>query len=165
MPLKTYIVIINNLHNIFKNIQLSHLGCSGLISIHKDTFWDNIIHQIRYQLISFFIVVTWIVFQTGEGEIGVEIYIKHYSSSHDEETFEAMRGRGALPYLKMVGNFHSIDPHFWHFPITLGPTRSYWPPLSAENICLSLSWLVHEIIRPKVYITLQQNLQKLPFEF
>ncbi len=45
--------------------------------------------------------------------------------------------RGALPYLKMVGYFCSIDPRFWHFTITLGPflwqTRYYWPSLSAEK--------------------------------
>ncbi len=33
--------------------------------------------------------------------------MKHYSSSHDEEIDEP--GGGALPYLKMVGNFHYID--------------------------------------------------------
>ncbi len=61
---------------------------------------------------------------------------------------------GALTYLNMVGNFHSIDPCFWYFSIPSGPflwtTRSYWPPLSAEKIGLSLSHLVPEIIWPKV---------------
>ncbi len=30
-------------------------------------------------------------------------------------------GRGALPYLKMLRNFRSINPRLWHFPIPLGP--------------------------------------------
>ncbi len=47
-----------NVHIIFKNIQLSHLGCSGQISTHIDTFWDTIIHQIRDHLISFFIAAS-----------------------------------------------------------------------------------------------------------
>ncbi len=51
------------------------------------------------------------MFQTGEGGGGVEIYMKHYSSSHDEETYEP-RGGGALPFLKMVGNFHILTPIF-----------------------------------------------------
>ncbi len=65
------------------------------------------------------------------------------------------QGGGALPNLKMVENFHSIDPCFFtffrsHWVPFLCPTRSYWPPLSAEKIGLSLSHLVPDIIWPKV---------------
>ncbi len=36
-------------------------------------------------------------------------------------------------------------------------SRSDWPPLSAENIGLSLSHLVPEILGPKVGLILNQN--------
>ncbi len=56
---------------------------------------------------------------------------------------------GILLYLKVVGTFSGTDPISWHFTIPLGsclcPTWFYWPPLYAENICLSLSHLVPEI--------------------
>ncbi len=43
---------------------------------------------------------------------------------------EAWAGGGHSAYLNMVGNFHSIDPRFWHFPTAFGPflcpTQSYW---------------------------------------
>ncbi len=78
------------------------------------------------------------------------------------------KGGGGTPILEHGGNFRSIDPHFWHFPIPLGlflcPTRSYWPPLSAENIGLSLSHLVPEIIWPKVGLIFYKNLSFDHFE-
>ncbi len=68
----------------------------------------------------------------------------------------------------MVGNFHSIDPHFWHFTIPLGPflcpTWSYWPPLSAKKISLFLSHFVPEIIWPKVGLFFHKNLLFDTFE-
>ncbi len=71
-------------------------------------------------------------------------------------------GGGTIPYWNRGGNFRSIDPWFWHVPIPLGPfvcpTRSYWPPLSAEKIGLSLSHLVPEIIWPKVGLIFHKNL-------
>ncbi len=71
------------------------------------------------------------------------------------------KGGGALPYLNMVGNVYSIDPRFWHILNLLGlllcPTRSYWPPLSAKIIGLSLSHLVPEIIWSKVGILFHKN--------
>ncbi len=66
-------------------------------------------------------------------------------------------GGGALPYLKMMGNFHSIDPGFdifWSYLVPfLCHTWSYWPPLCAEKIFLSPSHYVPEIIWLKVCIT------------
>ncbi len=71
-------------------------------------------------------------------------------------------GRGALTYLKVVGNFLGIEPLFdffkskWvHF---YAKTRSYWPPFSAVKIGLSVSQLVPEIIWPKVDQMFEQNL-------
>ncbi len=68
----------------------------------------------------------------------------------------------------MVGNFCSIDPRFWHFPIPLGlflcPTRSYWLPLSAEKISLSLSHLFPEIIWAKIGLIFHKNLSFDHFE-
>ncbi len=42
-------------------------------------------------------------------------------------------------------------------------TQYHWSPLFAKQISLSLSQLVSVIIGPKVGITFQQNLQKMPF--
>ncbi len=156
------------MHNIFKNIQLSHLGCSGLISTHKDRFWDKIIHQIRDHFISFFIAATWILFQTGEGGGEVNIYMKHYSSSHNEETYEPGGEGGHSRTWRWSGTSTLLTPVFdifqCHWVLLLCPTRSYWPPLSAEKICLSLSHSVPEIIWPKVGQFFHKNLSFDTFE-
>ncbi len=46
----------------------------------------------------------------------------------------------------------------------LCPTRSYWPPLLAEEIGLSLSHLEPEIISPKVGLIVHKNLSFDHFE-
>ncbi len=54
----------------------------------------------------------------------------------------------------MVGRFCGDDPHFWIFnpigSLFYTSTLSDWPPLSAEEIGVSLSHLVPEILGPKV---------------
>ncbi len=57
--------------------------------------------------------------------------MKHYSSSHDEETSEP---GGVLPYLKMVGNFHSIENPFLTFSDHIGYLFMY------NSISLTLSF-------------------------
>ncbi len=51
-----------------------------------------------------------------------------------------------------------------HWVPFLCPTRSYWPPLSTEKIGLSLSYLVPEIIWPKVGLDFHKNLSFDHFE-
>ncbi len=53
--------------------------------------------------------------------------------------------RGEHPYLKMVGNFHSIHPHFLPFGFHFYAQLDLIDPLFLQ-ICLSLSHLVSEII-------------------
>ncbi len=78
------------------------------------------------------------------------------------EQFDMVWFQGSvLPYLGMVGRFHSDDPRFL-FSIWLGSygmhTRDLIdPPLSAEKISLSLSYLVPEILGPKVGLIFHQN--------
>ncbi len=55
-----------------------------------------------------------------------------------------------VPYFTVVGNFHVINPLYYIFQSHWVPTRSYWTPLPANEISLSLSHLVPEIIWSKV---------------
>ncbi len=92
--------------------------------------------------------------------------MKHYSSSHDEETYEHGEG-GALPYLKMVGNIHHWCPFltfsnpilslFMHNSILLNPSVG-------RKIYLSVSHFVPEIIWPKVGLFKKKNLSFDIFE-
>ncbi len=66
-----------------------------------------------------------------------------------------VRGGGSLPYLKVVGNMHQIDPNFTHVSILLFPfsstAKSHWPPFSAFETDFFLLYLVPEIISAKTY--------------
>ncbi len=70
--------------------------------------------------------------------------------------------RGGTPILEDGGERPLYWPPFWHFPIPLDlflcPIRLYWPCLSAEEICMSLSYLVPEINWPKVGLFFHKNL-------
>ncbi len=64
------------------------------------------------------------------------------------------------PYLGMVGRFRGDDPRFFSNLIEslfYTSTQSDRPPLSAEKIGLSLSYLVPEILGPKVGLIFHQN--------
>ncbi len=76
-----------------------------------------------------------------------------------------MAGGGGLPYLGMVGRFCGIDPQFFlkryfdpNGSLCYASSQSDWPPISAEKIGLSLSYLVSELLRPKVGLIVPQNL-------
>ncbi len=82
---------------------------------------------------------------------GIHIPYRICCATFDGFTHGGWEGiRGTIPYLKVVRNFCALDPLFDIFrscwvPFLL-PTWFYWPLLSAENISLSLSHLVPEII-------------------
>ncbi len=44
------------------------------------------------------------------------------------------KGGGALPYLKVVGNFDGIDPLFLYFPIMLTPFFTHNPILLTHTL-------------------------------
>ncbi len=167
MPLITYIVIINLICIIYSRI----FGWVIWVVVDKfphikTHFWDKIIHQIRDHLISLFIAATWIVFQTGEGGGGVEIYMKHYSSSQDEVTYEPWGGM-RTPILEDGGEFPLYWPPFLTFSDPIG---SFFMPDSilltlsfCRKICC-LSHLVPEIIWHKVGLFFHKNLSVDTFE-
>ncbi len=77
-------------------------------------------------------------------------------------------GGGALPYLKVVGNFPGMNPLFWHLAIPLGPllclNQSHRHLPSAEKNGLSLSRLVPEIICSEMGLIIHQHLSFDHFE-
>ncbi len=95
--------------------------------------------------------------------------MKHYSSSHDEETYEP-KGGGDSHTWRWWGTSTLLTPNFdiyqskCKYKPLLCPTHSYWPPLSAEKICLSLSHLIPEIIWPKVGLFFHKSLSFDTFE-
>ncbi len=70
-------------------------------------------------------------------------------------------GWGVLLYLGMVGRFCGDDPIFGDFQSDWVPilflNTIHWPPLSAEKIGLSPSYVVLEILGPEVNLIFHQN--------